>query len=392
MKIVQATFGTFHHFDLAHEMLRRGYLERIYSTFPWQRLRREGIPREKVETFPWIHTARFLLGRYGLGPSRAMSHLDYANALTFDRWIGNRIPECDALIALSGAALSSGKMVQSRGGVSICDRGSTHRRFQERIVREEYQRWGVDYRIQDAREMAREEQIYEQADAIVVPSHVAARTFAQNGVDSAKVHVIPYGVRLERFSKVADPPKDSFEVLYVGGLSLRKGIPYLLQAFADLKHPRKRLRVIGAGSSEISRLLPKLPTENVEFLGALPQSELIEHMSRSHVMVLPSIEEGLALVQGQAMACGCPIIATTATGSEDLFSDGVEGFIVPVHDNAALSQRLQQVADDPIQRERMSEACLQRVVHLGGWRDYGDKWEQLLRVLTTKTVPALSTS
>ena len=56
-------------------------------------------------------------------------------------------------------------------------------------------------------------------------------------------------------------------------------------------------------------------------------------MSRSHVMVLPSIEEGLALVQAQALACGCPVIGTRHTGAEDLFSDGNEGFIVPIRNS-----------------------------------------------------------
>jgi glycosyltransferase involved in cell wall biosynthesis len=95
-------------------------------------------------------------------------------------------------------------------------------------------------------------------------------------------------------------------------------------------------------------------------------------------MVLPSIEEGLALVQGQALACGCPVLATTNTGSEDLFTDGIEGFIVPIRDVDALAGRLQLLAGDPALQRRMSEAALARVKHLGGWRQYGDLWESLL--------------
>ena len=68
-------------------------------------------------------------------------------------------------------------------------------------------------------------------------------------------------------------------------------------------------------------------------------------MSSSHVLVLPSVEEGLALVQAQAMACGCPLISSTNTGGEDLFSDGVEGFLVPIRSPEAIAERLQQLAD-----------------------------------------------
>jgi glycosyltransferase involved in cell wall biosynthesis len=104
-------------------------------------------------------------------------------------------------------------------------------------------------------------------------------------------------------------------------------------------------------------------------------------MSSSHVLVLPSIDEGLALLQGELMACGCPVLATANTGAEDLFTEGVEGFIVPIRDPDALLERLQQLADDPALQQRMSQAALLRVQNLGGWRQYGDLWVSLLEQL-----------
>ena len=61
------------------------------------------------------------------------------------------------------------------------------------------------------------------------------------------------------------------------------------------------------------------------------------------------------------MACGCPVLATTATGAEDLFTDGREGFIVPDRDVDALTERMQQIADDPALQHSLSEAALLRV-------------------------------
>jgi glycosyltransferase involved in cell wall biosynthesis len=89
----------------------------------------------------------------------------------------------------------------------------------------------------------------------------------------------------------------------------------------------------------------------------------------------------LALVQGEGMACGCPVIATPNTGSEDLFTNGQEGFIVPVRDPNAIAERLQQLADDPERQRQMRIAAIERVRHLGGWTDYGDRWFSLLREL-----------
>jgi glycosyltransferase involved in cell wall biosynthesis len=316
--------------------------------------------------------------------------LGYANAVAFDRWTERKLvammrreggahgEKIDALIGISGSSLRAGALVQRAGGVFVCDRGSTHQRYQEQILADEYRRWGVDTPPSDPRDTRREEAIYNQADAITVPSTVAARSFVEMGVPASKVHVISYGVRLENFRPGAEPAGDSFDVLFAGSVGLRKGVPYLLEAFARLRHPRKRLRVVGAVQEDLRAVLPKLPMEDVEMLGSLPQTELAGLMSRSHVLVLPSIEEGLALVQAQAMACGCPVICSTNTGGEDLFSDGVEGFIVPIRDADALADRMQRLVDDLELRQRMREAALRRVRSIGGWKEYGDRWEALL--------------
>jgi glycosyltransferase involved in cell wall biosynthesis len=91
------------------------------------------------------------------------------------------------------------------------------------------------------------------------------------------------------------------------------------------------------------------------------------------VFVLASIEEGLALVQAQAMACGLPIIATTNTGAEDLFTDGIEGFVVPIRDADAIAEKISILLTQPEVRERMSQAAISRVAALGGWEEYGKK-------------------
>ncbi|MDW5265048.1 MULTISPECIES: glycosyltransferase family 4 protein [Acidobacteriaceae] len=378
MRIVQAVFGVFHHFELARELERRGHLEAIYSTWPWARLKREGLDHAKVKTFPWFHAPEMLVLRSRVDSRWLRDQLGYVNALSFDEWTLRRIPPCDAFIALSGAGLKTGRLVQQRGGKFICDRGSSHQRYQEQLVADEYRRWGVERPISDIRDTIREEKIYEMADAITVPSRFAARSFVEMGIPAEKLRVIPYGVRLERFTRTGEPPSDRFEVLFAGSVGLRKGVPYLLEAFAKLRHPAKRLRVVGALNPDLKTVLNRLPRENVEFLGSVNQETLARFMSTSHVMVLPSLEEGLALVQGQALACGCPVLCSTNTGGEDLFTDGVEGFIVPIRDVAALTERMQQLADDPALQSRMSEAALRRVQSLGGWKDYGDQWETVL--------------
>ncbi len=381
MRVSLAVFGVFHHFELAHQLRRHGHLQKIYSTFPWFRLKREGLPHEFVETFPWYHTGVSALARYGLYPSPWTETLDWWNGLAFDAWLARRIPDMDALIAIAGAGLAAGRLVQSRGGKYICDRGSTHARYQGRLLEEEFLRWDIPLKMHDARDTEREEQQYAMADCITVPSQFAARSFVAEGIPAEKVRIIPYGARLDHFSPQAEPDPEAFNLIFVGQIGLRKGVPYLLEAFARLRHPRKRLRMVGAIQSEIRSLLPKLPLDNVEFTGVVPHGELSRYFSASHALLLPSLEEGLALVQAEAMACGCPVIATTNTGAEDLFTDGKEGFIVPIRDPQALADRMQLLADDPQLQQRMRAAALERVQTLGGWKDYGDRWAHLLEEL-----------
>lgn len=381
MRVSQAVFGVFHHFELARQLQRHGYLQTVYSTFPWFRLQREGIAHEHVETFPWIHTPLLMLARRGLYPSPYTESLDYWNALLFDRWVTRKKMDCDALIAISGAALSAGRALQARGGKYICDRGSTHARFQWKVLQEEHERWSAPLDTYDSRDTDREQEQYAMADCITVPSSFAARSFVLEGVDAGKIRTIPYGVKLADFQPHGTPSPDAFEVLFIGQVSLRKGVPYLLQAFARLRHPHKRLRIIGPVFSHIKPLLPRLPMEHVEFVGAVSRAELVRYLSSSHVMVLPSLEEGLALVQGEALACGCPVIATPNSGGEDLFTDGKEGFIVPIRDPQAIAEKLQRLADDPLLQQQMRANALQRVRLLGGWDDYGDRWAALLREL-----------
>lgn len=382
MQVVQAVSGTFHHFDLARELESRGYLKRIYSSFPWARLRREGVPRERVRTFPWIHTPWMLAHRYVNVPSRISTEVALANIRLFDAWVARRLEDCDAFVAISGSGLKTGRMAQSRGAKYVCDRGSSHIRYQKTIVEEEYARWGFPGSRVDPRALEREEKEYAIADAITVPSEFARRSFVEMGVDGGKVRTMPLGVRLDRFSGTAARPSGSFDVLFAGTVSLRKGLPYLLEAFTMLKHPLKRLRLAGPVEPEMRSLLRRFDLSGVELLGRLPQDEMARWMNASHAMVLPSIEDGFGLVMAQAMACGTVVIASDHTGGPDLFTDGLEGYVVPIRSPEAICARLTQLAEDPGLRQRMSEASLERVRYLGGWSAYGEQYSEFLRGLT----------
>jgi starch synthase len=108
-------------------------------------------------------------------------------------------------------------------------------------------------------------------------------------------------------------------------------------------------------------------------------------MQSSHVLVLPSIEDGFGLVVPEAMACGCPVICADSAGAADMVTPGVNGFVFPSRNVAALAAALQDLADDPELRRRVRRAAIESTARIGGWEQYGDRWEALLKHLTTAT-------
>jgi glycosyltransferase involved in cell wall biosynthesis len=381
MKAVVSTLGKFHSFDLARQLHTHGALEAIYSGYPRFKLRDEGLPSRLVRTFPYLHTPYMAAGwrhRFGIGLLRQW---EYWDRVTLDRHVARTLPDADIFVGLSGCGLATGTAAQRRGMRYICDRGSTHIRHQDEVVRAQHDRWGMAFDGIDPRIVEREEQEYATADLITVPSAWVRKTFLDRGVAADKVRVLSYGVDLTRFHPVGTPAANRLDLLFVGAVSLRKGFPDLLSAFRDLHHPRKTLTVAGMADDGVLERLRTLGllTDEVRLVGHVPQPQLKELMSRSHALMLPSLEEGLAMVMAQAMACGCPVVASAPTGAADLYTDGVEGFIVPGGDSVPLTERLQQFADDPSLQARMRSASLRRVQSIGGWSTYGDNAMLLYR-------------
>ena len=382
-QVALSTSGKFHTFDLARQLHKRGLLAAVFTGYPWAKLKGEGLPRTVVRAFPWLHAVYMAQARLPVRSRALEREVVWLAKRGLDAYATRNLPTCDVFIGLSSCGLGPGRATQARGGAYVCDRGSSHIRYQDRLLSEEWARQGLRFAGVDPRIIAKEEAEYAAADLITVPSRFVQRSFLEMGVDESKLRVVPYGVDLSRFAPDGSPDPDEFHVLFVGSASIRKGIPDLLRAFESLRHPRKRLTLVGTVAPEIAPIVAEYAARlPITLAGHQPQAKLKGIMSRSHVLVLASVEEGLALVQGQALACGCPVVATTNTGGEDLFDDGVAGFIVPIRDPDALANRLQRLADEPDLRAQMSRAALESVGRLGGWDAYGDRMAALCAELT----------
>ena len=384
MKIALSVVGKFHIFDLARELYARGALSAIFTGYPRFKLKNEALPSELIKTFPWVQTPYMAFPLMQHLPKIVIKEWENLTAITFGDYVARNLPDCDLYVGLSGSALPAGKKAHQRGAKFVCDRGSSHIRAQDDLLREEHAFWNMPFVGIDPRTIAREESEYDEADCITVPSTFVHRTFVEKGIPANKLRLLPYGVNLNRFQPVHKPDPQRFDILFVGGMSLQKGVQYLVQAYQKIKHPAKSLTFVGSPSLSLIEALTArgLWPEDAIVSGAIPQVELKQIMSRSHVLVLPSIQDGFGMVMAQAMACGCPVVSSNHTGAEDLISDGVEGFIVPARDVRALSDKLQQLADEPSSRYYMGFQALQKVQSLGGWCDYGDRAIEIYKEIT----------
>ena len=310
------------------------------------------------------------LGRFGL--NLALDCLKYPIIASFDIWMANKVEDCDVVHCLSVTGLQTHQRARERhGALTGGDRGSTHILWQQNLLAEEFDRQGIRFRGTDKRLIERELAEYELCDLIFVPSETTYRSFIEHGVPARKLRKNPYGTELDDLSP---PRKDRQRISrhLCWSFDPPKGIAYLLEATAELPLPNFEVWLIGPQSPEIRAITARY-SEKFRYFGVVDRYELHRYYSQGSVFVMPSIEEGLALVQSQAMACGLPVIATTNTGAEDLFTDGVEGFIVPIRDPEAIREKLVRLYYDPDLREEMSRAALRRVRAMAGWNDYGDR-------------------
>ncbi len=381
MRAVVSTIGRFHSFNQARQLQERGALEAIFTGYPRVKLGNTGVDPARIRSFPWLIAPYMALVRFHWFQRTLERDWAWKAHRAHDRHVARTLPPCDVVIALSGLGLATGRTAQARGARYVCDRASTHKAFQNDILHDEYARHGFTFAGIDPRNMAQELEEYQVADAITVPSGFVRQTFIDRGVPAERLILTPYGGDLGRFRPLG-PKAPEFRVLFVGQLAVRKGLPDLLEGFARAAIPGARLVLVGGEQPETRAMLGRARTP-VECLGMQFGDDLVREMAQASVMVLPSVEEGMALVMAMTMACGTPVIASHNTGAADLFTDGVEGFHIPIRDPDAIADRLTRLAADPTLRADMGHAARRRVESFGGWAAYGDRlWAGLERLLS----------
>jgi glycosyltransferase involved in cell wall biosynthesis len=372
VKITISVLGRFHLFHLAKQLQDYDFLGRLITSYPKFEAAKYGISHQNIKSL-LIHEIHNRVWRKINKFTEPIFNPQYMIFELFDRQAARHIlNQSDIFVGLSGAALYSLRRARRLGMKTILERGSTHMLYQRAILLEEYARFGLRKTVVHPQVVERELQEYQEADFISIPSQFVKGTFLQYGIPEKKLIQIPYGVNLHHFYPV--PKEDNtFRIIHCANLSLRKGVPYLLQAFAELRLKDAELWLIGNVTDEVKPFLSRFGSPSVILKGEFPETELHKYMSQGSVFCLASIEEGLAMVQPMAMACGLPVICTTNTGGADIVRDGQDGFIVPIRDVNALKEKILFFYENPEACQTMGESARMRVQAGFSWSDHGQK-------------------
>lgn len=293
-----------------------------------------------------------------------------------------KIEKCDIFHGWAGMSLWSMREAKKLGAITILDRASSHILTQNRLLQEECQKWGIRKTPIHPLIIKKQLQEYQEADCIFVPSEFAYQSFIENGVEEKKLRLIPFGTETRKIKTGQSTQNSKLQILYVGQLSLRKGVQYLLQAWSSLKLENAELVLVGALDSEFKAVLIRLMSE-------LNQSRVIltgftnptPYYQSADIFVFPSTEEGSALVTYEAQAAGLPVITTFNSGS--VIRDGIEGIIVPIRDSTAIKEAILKLCRDEGLRKQMSQAAIKRAKEYS-WFEYGERVVKAYQEISTE--------
>jgi len=387
MKVVYVSPNRSHHYRYAEALECAGVLHRFVSGFP--RFSRFAdtikVPPGKIVRCDFWQIL-YILSRYLKLPKRLIEWFNVQSKLALDRAFSEAMKDADIGLFYNGTGLNTIRRFKGEGKIFICEAVNTHAHFQHRVLMEEAHRLGIDWELDDVREIPRRVAEYEESDWVLGPSCFVRDTFISEGIKGDKFILNPYGFTLNSKSSQGERRLDeAFVVLFVGQINFRKGIRYLVEAVDRLNHLNIKLRLVGPVSLPTGLEGVEMPV-NVEFAGVLRGDDLQKAYSDADVFVQPSLEEGLSLVVGEAMASGLAVIATHETGAAEIIEDGVSGFLITSRDVDMLSERIKNLVENRGLCQSIGETARLKATGMAGWDQSGDMLVRHLSRIGTETV------
>ncbi len=339
----------------------------------------EDIPPSKIKMFPSLE-----LFTFNTKPNtKQHDEKLYERNKKFQELIPDAaLKNADVVIGFDTSSWILAERCKKLGIKFILDVSIGHPVSKEIIYKQllaEYPDWKEQILPKHAKHIVEEAKEMNLADLIIVPGSFVKQTLIENDIPPHKIKVNQFGTLTGKFwnditKKNSIKPKIRF--LFMGAFTARKGLPFLLNAWADL-HP-SNAELIVAGYGEIPDGI-KLPP-NVMNIGSIARDERNKLFYSADVFVFPSFFEGLAQVQIEAMAAGLPVIGTKNSGAEDIIDHGENGLIIEAGNTLQLKNAINYFIENSSIIQAMGISA-QKKAEAYTWNNYGERWKTILNNL-----------
>ncbi len=268
----------------------------------------------------------------------------------FDWAVAIRLPKSNVFNGFAGQALQSLVRARALGYAGLALESATSHvnnvmRQQAKAVRQ----WGIEQGWLNEPQRRQTIKEFDLADRIYVTSRYSRETFLREGMPEHKMRFRQLFVP-PRFRPSTTKPSDGrFRVIYVGSISVVKGIPVLLEAFSRLKNPDAELILVGGWSTRGMRLYLERSLRRDSRI-RIVQGDPLPFLQAASVYVHPSYQDGLGFAPLEALSCGVPVIVSADTGMKEHVVDGVNGYVVPTGNWEAILERLNHLQEHPLPR------------------------------------------
>jgi starch synthase len=385
MKVIYTAPNRAHHYRYASSLNKANFLLVFVSGFTRLSPRAKLVDlKEKLYRADLLQTIYLISLKFCL-PKLLSDNLAYWAKIEQDLSCRKYLKEADIFIFYNGSGLNTSRYAKNNSVITVVEAVNSHVDYQEELLKEEHEKLGLKWIPFHKLGKLRRIKEYNEADYILLPSEFVKRSFLDKGFPEKKLIKVPFGFDNLNKTKIKLQRKDEdgFTVLFVGSISVRKGLRYLLEAFKMLDLPNKKLIIVGP-KSLVTGIEDIQLEDNIVFKGVLKGSDLADAYNMADVFCLPTLEEGMALVQGEALSFGLPIITTTNSGGDELITDGKEGFIVPIRDTPAIYKKLNILGTDRKLLDQMKVAAQKKAATLNGWDASGNLLCQKLETIFLK--------
>ncbi len=311
----------------------------------WTRRPMPGVPKDKNRLLPVLGLTAYATAK--TLPPYYSEAARFAQYPLFDQWAKRHLYAGEYILSSYAYANSCFKWVKAHAGKTFLDGGNSHPENFWEILAAEHQRWSCKYPPVPEFYIDRARRMMEDVDYILSPSDYVSDSFQSRGFRADQIIKVTYPVDLSLFkppagqlprTRATDAP---FTLINTGSLSLRKGTPYLLEAFRLIHRqiPNSKLLLTEIVTDSIKPVLRDYADLPIEWSPPLAHDQLVERLHSADLFILPSLEEGLVRTALEAMACGLPVILTPNTGAAQFVEEGINGSVVPIRDPQAIADQ-----------------------------------------------------